>query len=324
MDGPTIRPGRDEDEAAYIRLIGEAWAEYPGCVFDVDAELPELRALATHVAAQGGAVWVAEEAGRVLGMVCVVPGHGGAWEIRRMYVDAAARGSGLAQRLLATAEAHAAAAGAVLVELWTDTRFLRAHRFYAKCSYVRSGPIRVLQDLSHSIEYRYAKPLGPAEVWRLDAQAAASAEPRLAAILSACAAPPLAPAAAADACREAASRVAEGRAALFAGWNGGVLAGSALLSLDAPAGRPHRAVIAGLTVLPAFRRRGLGRALLAAAEAAAREAGRRILLVEVAEGEAALALCRAAGWTEAGRIPDDAPRPDGPPRPTVILYRSLA
>ena len=43
----SIRPGRDEDASGFIRLIGDAWAEYPNCVLDVDGEVPELRALAT-------------------------------------------------------------------------------------------------------------------------------------------------------------------------------------------------------------------------------------------------------------------------------------
>ena len=84
--------------------------------------------------------------------------------------------------------------------LWSDTRFDRAHRFYEKRSYVRAGPIRVLQDISQSLEFAYAKPVNGIEV--LDAAAAASAERTLADILIACVAggagvsflPPLAPA----------------------------------------------------------------------------------------------------------------------------------
>ena len=56
----TIRPGRDEDAEGFIALIGTAWAEYPGCVMDVDAEMPEMRALATYFEKAGGALWAAE------------------------------------------------------------------------------------------------------------------------------------------------------------------------------------------------------------------------------------------------------------------------
>jgi hypothetical protein len=51
-----LRPGRDDDAAGFIDLIAGCWAEYPGCVMDLDGEVPELRALASHYAGQGGAL----------------------------------------------------------------------------------------------------------------------------------------------------------------------------------------------------------------------------------------------------------------------------
>ena len=63
-----LRVGRDTDAAGFIALIRDCWAEYPGCVFDLDGELPELRALASYFAEQDGALWVAEVAGAVVGM----------------------------------------------------------------------------------------------------------------------------------------------------------------------------------------------------------------------------------------------------------------
>ena len=38
-----IRDARDDDEPGLIALIAGVFAEYPGCVMDVDGELPELR-----------------------------------------------------------------------------------------------------------------------------------------------------------------------------------------------------------------------------------------------------------------------------------------
>src|SRR6201989_1484065 len=93
-------------------------------------------------------------------------------------------GGGLGERLLTTAEAYARSAGAARLVLWSDTRFDRAHRFYERRSYVRSGPVRVLHDISNSLEYAYAKPVGG--VAALDIAAASSAERRLAEILLAC------------------------------------------------------------------------------------------------------------------------------------------
>ena len=99
-----IRPGRDEDAAGFISLIGNCWAEFPNCVLDVDGEVPELRALASYFAKAGGALWAAEADGGIVGMVGTRPLNSDqAWEICRMYVEAGQRGTGLAQRLLDTA-----------------------------------------------------------------------------------------------------------------------------------------------------------------------------------------------------------------------------
>jgi GNAT superfamily N-acetyltransferase len=161
-----LRPGRDADAAGFIELIAACWVEYPGCVMDLDGEVPELRALATYYAQQGGALWAAEANGVVVGVVGTRPLGAGAWEICKMYVARTQRGTGLAKALLDAAESHARNNGATTMKLWSDTRFVRAHRFYEKHSYVRSGPSRVLGDRSNSIEFAYAKPLAGVAVQR--------------------------------------------------------------------------------------------------------------------------------------------------------------
>ena len=52
----TLREGRDTDRDGFIRLIGECWSEFPGCILDVDGEVPELRALASYFGDAGGAL----------------------------------------------------------------------------------------------------------------------------------------------------------------------------------------------------------------------------------------------------------------------------
>ena len=157
-----IRPARDADAPGLVALIAACWAEYPGCVMDLDGENPELRRFASYCAEQGGAAWVAELGGEIVGMVATVPLGGGEWEIKRLYVARPLRGAGLALRLLATAEGFAAERGAGCLVLWSDTRFDRAHRFYEKQGYARAGAVRALDDLSRSLEFGYAKVLGPA------------------------------------------------------------------------------------------------------------------------------------------------------------------
>lgn len=158
----VIRPARDSDGDGIASLIQRAWSEYPGTVFDRKAELPELDAPATHFAALGGALWVlSAEGGTVEGSVGIAPeaDTAGHWELHKMYLAAGLRGSGWAGRLLAQAEAYVQEAGGHVVQLWTDTRFHAAHRFYAKHGYHRLPGERVLQDLSASHEYAFRKDL---------------------------------------------------------------------------------------------------------------------------------------------------------------------
>ena len=330
--GVVLRPGRDDDAEGFIRLIGDCWGEYPGCVMDVDGEVPELRALASYFANAGGALWVAEHAGRVAGMVGAKPVNDGAWEVCKVYLDRGLRGGTLAHDLVAAAEAHAIRAGAVQLFLWTDTRFTRAHGFYAKRSYIRQGPIRALHDLSNTLEYRYAKPGRGIMVERLDAAAAATAERPLSEILVACVEdgasvsflPPLAPARARAFWAKVASDVALGQRALLAAWHDGVMVGTVQLDIGMPENQPHRAEVAKLLVHPRARRAGIARALMQRVEEEALAAGRSLLTLDTRAGDAAEPLYRSLGYTEAGRIPGYALNADRTPCDTLFFWKALA
>lgn len=323
----TIRPGRDCDADAIIALIWSCWSQYPGVKLDVDGEMPELRALATYYRTHGGAFWVAEAlGGGVAGMIATRPSAGGGWEICRVYVRPDLHGGGLGHRLLDLAEAHAIDAGSARLELWSDTRFARAHRFYENRSYVR-GPVRVLRDISQSLEYAYAKPMDGIEA--LDSAAAASAEPRLSAILMACAAegagvgflPPV-PREAARAQWQATARdIAAGSKILLAGWVGGVLAGTVTLALAAEQNQSHRADVTRLLVDPACRRRGLARRLMTRLEHEAHATGRTLLTLDTAAGEPAERLYRAMGWHVTGTVPGYELHPDGTFSDTLFFWK---
>lgn len=326
----ALRPGRDADADGFIALIDACWAEYPGCVLDVDGELPELRALASWFAEAGGALWAAERDGRIIGMVGTKPlREDAAWEICRMYVANAARGSGLAQTLLDTAEATARGAGAERMVLWTDTRFNRAHGFYEKRGYVRQGSIRILDDVSKSLEFRYAKPARGLVVEALDAAAAASAERRLAEILVACVAegasvsylPPLSVERARGFWQRVSSEVAQAKRVLLAAWLDGQLAGTVQLDLGTPDNQPHRAELAMLLVDPAFRRRGIARALMRRADQAAWAHGRSLMTLGARAGDVGEALYRELGWQEAGRIPGYALNADRTPVDRLLFWK---
>nr|WP_183191675.1 GNAT family N-acetyltransferase [Ancylobacter tetraedralis] len=161
---------RDTDGDAIAGLIAGAFAEYAGCVFDRAAEFPELDAIASHFAARGGVIWVAEggvegtfEGGKppaVIGSLAIAPSGdddapAGALELFKVYVAASARRRGVARALFDEARRHALAREAPEIRLWTDTRFLDAHRFYERCGFRRISGARACHDLSATWEYPY-------------------------------------------------------------------------------------------------------------------------------------------------------------------------
>ncbi|HME91531.1 MAG TPA: GNAT family N-acetyltransferase [Myxococcaceae bacterium] len=162
MSGPVeviFRDARDDDGPELIDLIGRVFAEYPGCVMDVDGELPELRAIATHFRKKDGRFWVAERGGRVIACVGLSPQPSGGVELHKLYVRKDSRRQGIGGSLCQLVEATAKELGAAYVELWSDTRFTTAHQVYEKRGYVRGPTTRALHDKSNTVEYHYRKEL---------------------------------------------------------------------------------------------------------------------------------------------------------------------
>jgi putative acetyltransferase len=154
----AIRPARDGDADGLIALIGACFAEYPNCVLDVDGEIPELRGIATWAAGLDGLFWVAEQRGVVVASVGVTPAAApGGMELRKLYVSASARRLGLGAHLSGLVEEEALRRRAAFIELWSDTRFLDAHRLYHRLGYTPTGASRELHDLSDTVELQFAK-----------------------------------------------------------------------------------------------------------------------------------------------------------------------
>jgi putative acetyltransferase len=160
MSDIIIRSARDEDSEGLILLISNAFSEYPGCVLDVDVDMPELREPATAVVKESGRWWIAELDGAVVGSVAVTPEQKTIVELKKLYVSPLARRRGLGAHLVALAESEARSREARTLFLWTDTRFEDAHRLYDRLGFIRAPGTRALNDGSNTIEYHYAKDLG--------------------------------------------------------------------------------------------------------------------------------------------------------------------
>jgi len=86
--------------------------------------------------------------------------------------------------------------------------------------------------------------------------------------------------------------------------------------------QPHRADIAKMLVHRRARRQGVGAALLAAAERAALGAGKTLLVLDTASGDAER-LYAKLGWQRCGIIPGYALLPGGGLCDTTFFYRAL-
>jgi ribosomal protein S18 acetylase RimI-like enzyme len=83
----------------------------------------------------------------------------------------------------------------------------------------------------------------------------------------------------------------------------GAIAGTAQLDLDSMPSKRHHAEVSKVLVDPAFRRAGVGRALMQEVERHAAKEGRWLLTLDTA-GDAAEALYRSLGYRLAGAIPN--------------------
>jgi ribosomal protein S18 acetylase RimI-like enzyme len=103
----------------------------------------------------------------------------------------------------------------------------------------------------------------------------------------------------------------------------GDIVGTVQVMLTAPENQPHRAEISKMLVQRGARRRGIAEALMRAAEAAALDAGKTLLVLDTAS-ESAERLYERLGWQRVGVIPGYALWPAGGLVGTVIFYKTLA
>ena len=123
--------------------------------------------------------------------------------------------------------------------------------------------------------------------------------------------------------RRVADGVARGERVLLAAVDAHGIVGTVQVILDQPENQPHRANVAKMLVHRRARRQGAGAALMRAAEAAARAAGKTLLVLDTADDTAARLYARL-GWQAAGTIPRYALLPAGGECATTYFYRSLA
>lgn len=142
----SLRPATNEDRDAVIDLISGIYREYGFeiCLEDAEQDLTDLEANFPDNAF----MVFCDEANRITATVAVVRDdarNSVAW-LKRLYLARELQGSGTASALLEWAIERAQTLGCTRMELWSDTRFARAHGFYRKHGFDHDGRVRHMTD----------------------------------------------------------------------------------------------------------------------------------------------------------------------------------
>ena len=113
------------------------------------------------------------------------------------------------------------------------------------------------------------------------------------------------------------------RVLLVAEQGDGRIVGTVQLILAQPANQSHRADVAKMLVHRRARRRGLAQQLMAAVDAAARDAGKTVLVLDTVTGGDAERLYERSAWQRVGTVPNYALMPTGEFCATTFFYKQL-
>jgi GNAT superfamily N-acetyltransferase len=159
----SIRPATREDAEAIARVHVQAWREayrgiLPPDVLDRLSVQERMRLWDWALSHKGGgAMFVAEDKGRVVGFICAgrprEPRLGGT-EIQAIYVLATNQGKGLGRGLMRAAMQALCEAQDSTVYLWVANRNSKARRFYDKLG----GVAGETKDAGRLVEVVYRWP----------------------------------------------------------------------------------------------------------------------------------------------------------------------
>lgn len=134
-DSKMIRRYEPRDEDAVWSLIETTLREFGFAAFAGGARTDLARASVTYAGDRAG-FWLDEDNGRILGTIAIRPKENATCELKRLYVNAAARGRGIGSGLYAHAEAFARSAGYEKIWLDSSRAFTAARKLYEKNGFV--------------------------------------------------------------------------------------------------------------------------------------------------------------------------------------------
>lgn len=170
-----LREAIGDDRPGVIALIERVYREYGEqlCLENADAD---LLSVPDCYVSSGGEMVVLDLAspsanfsretpptGEIVGCHALAPllGRADVCTFRRLYLHPELRGTGWGTELMRWAVDRALAHGFQQVEFWSDTRFQRAHRFFARCGFRKTGEVREMNDgVAPYREYSFQGDLG--------------------------------------------------------------------------------------------------------------------------------------------------------------------
>jgi N-acetylglutamate synthase-like GNAT family acetyltransferase len=145
--GAQLRLATTEDAPGIIALITEVYTEFGEtmCLDNGDRDLLQIE---SYYFSRGGGFWVLEIDGTIVGSHAAhpLPDRPRVCTFRRLYLRSGLRGSEWGKRLMEVTMEWGRQAGFRRIEFWSDTRFQRAHRFFEKFGFQKTGAIREMND----------------------------------------------------------------------------------------------------------------------------------------------------------------------------------
>jgi ribosomal protein S18 acetylase RimI-like enzyme len=146
---PLLRPATADDVDALARVWHQGWWDAHPYFAPQLGAWRTLESFRERIAERVPTTTVAVVDGAVVGLAVLK--HD---ELEQLFVDRSARGTGVAQRLIADAERRIAASGFPLIWLAVATENAPALRFYDKCGWSKKA----------AFEYQAETPNGPVPV----------------------------------------------------------------------------------------------------------------------------------------------------------------
>lgn len=153
--GMTIVPATRGDAPGVIELIGRVFVEY-GWIWEPSVEVPDLLRWTSYEPPRG-AFWVIRHQERVVGSVGVDRLDGSTAELHRLYLDPGLRGKGMGEALVDTVVTWCREQRVPRLVLWSDTRFVHAHRLYERTGFTRTGERVLPDDPNDTREYGFER-----------------------------------------------------------------------------------------------------------------------------------------------------------------------